>query len=63
MPPRSETRMGTALRASVLVVLEAAVPRYAWGGWVDSSDGRKMTSNSPTERRSGRVWGGGWRAG
>ncbi len=30
MPPRSEGKIGTALQASVLVVLEAAVPRYAW---------------------------------
>src|SRR5215213_3871871 len=40
MPTRSERRMGAALQASVLVVLEAVVPRYACCGWGGPSDGR-----------------------
>ena len=59
----SERRMGAVLRASVLVVLEAAVPRYACCGWVGLSDEREGTSDPPTERRSGGVWGSGSGAG
>ena len=41
MPMRSEWRIGAALRDSVLVVLEAAVPTYACCGcWGGPSDGR-----------------------
>jgi hypothetical protein len=40
MPTPSERRMVAALRASVLVVLEAAVPTYACCGWGGPSDGR-----------------------
>jgi hypothetical protein len=39
MPGRSEGRRGAALRASVLVVLEAAVPTYACCGWDGLGDG------------------------
>ena len=40
MPSPSERRVVAALRASVLVVLEAAVPTYACCGWGGPSDGR-----------------------
>ena len=40
MPSPSERRVVAAQRASVLVVLEAAVPTYACCGWGGPSDGR-----------------------
>lgn len=50
--------IGAALRASVLVVLEAAVPTYAFFGWDGLGDGPGGTKVSPTQRRSGDVEGG-----
>jgi hypothetical protein len=51
MPGRREGRMGAALRASVLVVLEAAVPTYACFGWDGLGDGPEGTKVPPTQRR------------
>ena len=54
MPPRSEGKIGTALQASVLVVLEAAVPRYACCGWGGPSDGRGGKEGRERTARSDR---------
>jgi hypothetical protein len=40
VPAPSNRGMGTVLRAWAVVVLDAAVPRYACCGWGGSSDGR-----------------------
>ena len=47
----SERRVVAALRATVLVVLEGAVPAYACWGWSGPSDGRVAIEGRERTRR------------
>ncbi len=53
----SERRMVAALRATVLVVLEGAVPAYACWGWSGPSDGGRVATEGRGRTR-GDVIGG-----